>query len=128
MIAATAAASICVFLVAFWALRIVPASAGAVAIARDALGVMRDPALDDASREKAVQRASLRLLGTFFSILLRGAIAFGVSLLPIWLADAVGLASHHKVIAFLSRWDVILIASLLVGLGYLAGKRLWTSR
>ena len=127
MIAATAALSICTFLVALWLVRVVPVSAGAVGVARDALGAMRDGQLDDAAREKAVQRASLRLLQTFFSILARGAVAIGASLVPIGLADLAGLAAGDQVIEFLSRWDVIVIASVVIVIGYLVRMRLWAS-
>lgn len=127
MIVATAAASISVFLVAFWLSGVVPASASALAIARGALGAMRDAGLDDAAREKVVQRASLRLIGTFVSILVRAAVAIGASLLPIWLADVAGLAANEQVIDFLSRWDVIAIASIVIVLGYLVRVWLWAT-
>jgi hypothetical protein len=127
MIVATAVASICAFLVALWLVGVIPASAGAVAIARDALSVLRDAELDDAAREKAVQRASVRLLTTFFSILARGAAAIGASLVPIWLADVAGIAPSDHVIEFLARWDVIAIASVVIVIGYLVRVRLWAS-
>lgn len=125
MIVVTAAASISVFLIALWLARVVPTSAGAVTIARGALGAMRDTELDDAAREKAVQHASLQLLGTFVSILARGAAAIAASLVPIWLADVTGFAASDQVIAFLSRWDVIVIASIVIVIGYLVRTWLW---
>ncbi len=126
MIAATAAVSICAFLVALWLARVVPVSAGVVVIARNALGAMRDPALDDAAREKTVRHASLQLIGKFVSIVLRGVFAIGVSLVPIWLANASGLAASDQVIAFLSRWDVITVATIVIMIAYLLRIRLWT--
>jgi hypothetical protein len=125
VIVTTAAATIAVFVVALWLFRVVPASANALTIARGALGAMRDATLDDAARETAVQRASLRLLRTFVSILLRGTLAVGASLLPIWAADTAGLAASAEVIDFLSRWDVIAITSMVIVLGYLVRTRLW---
>jgi hypothetical protein len=127
MIVVTAAASIGVFLVALWLSGVVPASASALAIARSALGALRDTGLDDAAREQAVQRASIRLTVIFVSILVRGAVAIGASLLPIWLANAAGLAASDQVIDFLSRWDVIVIASIVIVLGYLLRIWLWAS-
>lgn len=124
MIVATAAAAICAFLIAFHYFRVVPIAARALAITREAWGVMRDPAFDDAARERAVRAASLRLFGTFFSILARGLLALAVSLLPIWLADASGLAARERTIDFLSRWDVILISSVVIVLGYIVQARL----
>ena len=125
MIAAAGIASIVLFLIALWRLGLVRIAQGALATAQGALTTMRDPALDDAAREKAVQAASLRLMGTFASIVLRGALALGVSLLPIWLADLAGLAASGEVIFFLSRWDVIAVASVVIVAGYVVRVRLW---
>lgn len=125
MIAATGIASILVFLVALWLLRLVPVASGAMTTARGALDAMRDEALDDAAREKAVQKASLQLMGAFVSIVVRGAVSLAASLLPIWLADRLALAADTDVIAFLSRWDVIVIASVVIIAAYVAWVRLW---
>ena len=125
MIVVTAAASIGMFLVAFWLSGVLTASASALAVARDALEQIRDTNNDDMAREKAARRASLRLIGILGSILGRGAVAVGASLLPIWLADVTDLAASGQVIAFLSRWDVIVSASIVIVLGYYARKRLW---
>lgn len=128
MIAAVGVASILLFMIALWLLRLVPVASGAVATAQGAMAVMRDPALDDAAREKAVQAASLRLMGTFASIVMRGALSLGVSLLPIWLADISGLASGEAVIGFLSRWDVIVTATVVICVGYVVWVRLWAPK
>lgn len=125
MIAAVGIASIVLFLVALWLFRLVPTAAGALATAQGAVGAMRDEALDDAAREKAVQSASLRLMGAFASIVVRGALSLGASLLPIWLADVAGLAAGNDVIDFLSRWDVIIIATVVIVAGYVIRIKLW---
>jgi len=125
MIPAVGIASILLFLVALWLLRLVPTAAGALATAQGAVAAMRDPALDDMAREKAVQAASLRLMGAFASIVARGALSLGASLLPIWLADLTGLAAVGAVIDFLSRWDVIVIATVVILAGYVIRVRLW---
>jgi hypothetical protein len=124
MIAATAAAVIAVFLVAFRVCRVVPASTDALTISRGALAALRNPDLDDAARETVARQASLRLLRAFVSILVRGGLALAASLLPIWIADIAGIAPSEGVIAFLSRWDVILVASTAIVLGYLVWGRL----
>ena len=126
MIVAIAVASIVVFLVALLLLGVVPAAARALTIARGAFAALRDPALDDAARERAARDASMRLLRSFISILARGGLAIAVSLLPIWLADASGLAPRDQIFDFLSRWDVILIASIVIGLGYAIRTLLWS--
>ncbi len=125
MIAAAGIASIVLFLIALWRLGLVRVATGAAATAQGALAVMRDPALDDAAREKAVQTASLRLMGIFVSIVWRGGLSLGISALPIWLADLSGLAASGAVIDFLSRWDVIGIASAVIVAGYVVRVRLW---
>lgn len=126
MIVATAAASIGIFLVALLLLRVVPAASNALTIARGAFEALRDPGLDDAARERAARSASIRLFGSFISILARGALAVAASLLPIWLADALGLARYDQIFDFLARWDVILIASIVLVLGYVVRTLLWS--
>jgi len=128
MIAVTAATVIAVFLVAFRVCRIVSASASALTIARGAFAALRNPDLDDAARETVARQASLGLLRAFVSILVRGVLALAASLLPIWIADTAGIAPSQGVVAFLSRWDVILVASATIVLGYLVWARLTARR
>lgn len=128
MTVAIGIASIALFLFAFWRLDLVRVAASALATARTALATMRDGSLDDATREKRVQAASIRLTGAFVSIAVRGAVALGVSLLPIWLGDVSGLAAGGEVIGFLSRWDVILVASAVIVAGYVLRARLSAQR
>ncbi|WP_193369824.1 hypothetical protein [Pelagibius marinus] len=127
MTPAVALASICAFIGAFWLLGIVRRAAAALAVTRGALAAMRDAALDEDAREKEVQRASLKLLGIFFSILARSLLALFASFLPIWVADTLGLASSETVLLFLARWDVILVVSLVLLAGYVLWNRLWAS-
>ena len=128
MIAAAAIASIGCFIVAFWLLGVARVGAGVLTVARGAVAAMRDENLDDAAREKAVQRASLQLMGAFASILVRSALALLISFLPIWIASLAGLASIEAVVAFLSRWDVIAVASMAVIAGYVIWTRLAPTR
>jgi hypothetical protein len=120
--------------VAVFALLLAPA--GIIAVcraaaeeARAALAVMGNSALDDRAKETAVRRASLGLFGSLGSILLRAAGVFLASLLPVLLADAVGLAPASAVVAWLSRWDVIAgvtVAMVAVWLAVKLGARaLW---
>ena len=99
-----------------------------MSIAASATAAIRDSELDDEAREKAVQRASLRLIGTFFSILGRSALTLLASFLPIWLVGLTDLAAPEDVISFLSRWDVMVIVTVVVVAGYLVGRRLWPPR
>lgn len=128
MIVATALASIGLFVVSLWALGIVRVAAGVIVIARGAVAAMRDEGIDDEAREKAVQRASVRLMRSFVSILLRSCLALFVSLLPIWLANSAELARSDDVLRYLSRWDVIAIVSLVLVAGYIIRLRLWPTK
>lgn len=127
MIVATAVASLSIFAIALGLSGVAGVAAGVLTTTQDAVAVMRDATLDEAAREKAIQRASVRLLSDAAGILVRAALSVAVSLVPIWLVDATGLAPFESVIAFLSRWDVVLIASVVMVAGYFARRRLWPS-
>ena len=128
MITATAIASIGVFIGAFWVFGIAKVGAGVLSTARGAVAAMRGESLDDEAREKAVRRASIQLISAFISILIRSALTFVASFLPIWLADFMDLATTEDVVRFLSRWDVIMIATIVVIAGYVIWMRRWPSR
>ena len=128
MIAVVSFVSIVCFLVAFSYARIVPVAAAALSTAQGAFRVMRDPAVDDDAREAAMQGAALKLIGTFASIFVRSVAAVVASMAPIYLADVLGLAASESVIGFLSRWDVILGASLIITGFYFIRLRLWPRR
>jgi hypothetical protein len=124
---AAASASVIVFAVALWLFGVIRVGSGVLVTARSALAAISDESLDDLAREKAVQKASLSLLGAFVSIALRSILALLASFLPIWLASLTGRTSVDEVMQFLSRWDVVLIASLLMIAVYVIGRRLWPS-
>lgn len=127
MIAATAVVSLGIFAVALAVSGVVGAAGGVLGTTNQTVAIMRDPGLDDHAREKAIQRASLKLLADFGSILLRGLASIAASLVPVWLMDAAGLAPAHAVFGFLARWDVMLIATVVMVLGYVLRTRLWPS-
>jgi hypothetical protein len=127
VIVATAVACIAVFVVALRISGVVGASAGVLTTTQQAVAIMRDGSIDDAAREKAIQRASIGLIASFGSILLRAALALAASLLPVWLAGMADLARPRDVFEFLSRRDVILAATGVMIVGYVARVRLWPS-
>ena len=128
MIAATAIASIGFFIGTFWVLGIARVGARVLVIAKGAIATMRDERLDDEVREKVAQRASIQLIGAFFSILVRSVLAFLASFLPIWIASMADFATIEDVLRYLSRWDVIVIVSMVIIAGYVIWMRLWPSR
>lgn len=125
MIVVVSLVSIALFLVAFWSVRVIPVAVGVLSTAQGAIDVVRDPTVDDDAREKAVQRASLQLLGAFISILLRSIAALAAAFAPIYLADLMDLAPSEGVMVFLARWDVILGATIVICVLYYAKARLW---
>ena len=74
-----------------------------------------------------MQRASIELLSAFISIFFRGGLAIVVSFVPIWLASLTDLTTTEKIVSFLSRWDVIVIATIVVTAGYAIKVRVWPS-
>jgi hypothetical protein len=127
LIVTTAILSVGIFVVAFALSGVGGAAAGVLATTQATMAVMRDATLDDAARERAVQRSSLKLVSDFVSIFLRGGLSLAASLLPIWLMDVTGLVSARAVIGFLSRLDVIAGTTIVMVLGYVAWTRVWRS-
>jgi hypothetical protein len=124
----TAIASVILFTMGLWAFGVLRVGAQALGTARGSLATLRDPRLDDTAREQAVQAASLRLFGAFFSILLRTALVLLAAALPLGLAGLAGLAAPEAVVAFLLRWDVIALTTLAMLAGYVVWRRLWATR
>lgn len=124
MIAVTAIVSTGLFVLAFGILGIARIGAGVLVTARDAVAVMRDENSDDETREKVARRASLQLMGALFSILVRTALAVLAAFVPIWIAASAGFAASGDVLRFLSRWDVIVAASLVIIAGYIMWMRM----
>ncbi len=128
MIVAIAVASILVFVVVFWIAGVVPAAQKAMATASHAGTVMSSKELDDDIKEKEVQKAAIALLGSVVSITARSLLALVAAAIPIYGADAAGLAGSETVIDFMSRWDVIIIVSVIMIAGYVVGRWLWRAR
>jgi hypothetical protein len=119
MIVAIAVAAVGTFVVAFSVLGVANAAAGAVTMARGAVTLLSDSAMDDETRERAARHASGRLFLMACSVALRGTLAAVIALLPVLAAERAGMVAFDDVVAFLSRWDAMLGASVLVLLGYL---------
>ena len=128
MIIAVAVASILAFVLVFWKAGVVPAAQKAIATASHAGKVMSSKELDDEVKEKEVQKAAIGLLGSVGSITIRSVLSLVGAAVPIYGAKAAGLVSADAVIDFLSRWDVIIIVSVVMIAGYLLGRRLWRAR
>ena len=127
MITATAIVSIIVFICSFHLSGVVRVSTGVLVIVHGAFATIRDNSLDDETREKELQEASVKLFGAFISIIFRSALTLLLSFLPIWLVSLISFVKIEDVIYFLSRWDVILIASVIIVAGYIIRNRLQPS-
>ncbi len=123
MMVIVALVSVSFFLIAFWRLRIAQVGKESLKTSQSAFAAMGDKTLDDEAREKMIQGASIKLFSAFFSILIRSALALGISFLPIWLADLAGVVRIDTVLSFLARWDVITILSLVIIIGYVVLMR-----
>lgn len=113
------------FAAGFWRFGGMRAAMNVLAVMRQIASVLRDPQLDDLVKEAAAQRGAFQLLIGFCSIAGRGALACLLSLVPVWIADATGLARREAVLDYLSRWDVLVVASVVLTAAYLVGARLW---
>lgn len=120
-----AAISVGVFLLAFWRANVIPTAKAALLTVGGAMRAMRDPALDEMTRERTVQKAAIGLLVASGSLVLRSFLAVAAAFAPILVADWTGLVPQAAILAFMERPDVILVVTL-VTLGLAAGARVWT--
>ena len=127
MTVVVAACCIAAFLAAAWRLRVMELSAAALLDSRRALALLSDRVMEEADRERAVQRASIELLITSLSVAARGALALLASMAPLVVADRVGLVTFGDVVGFLSRVDVIVGATVVVGSAVIVKRRVWPS-
>jgi hypothetical protein len=116
--------AVLLFLAAFKLLRVPEAAGRAIRTARAAVIAMRDPLLSEEVRERTVQRASISLIGSFVSIVLRGAGALLASLAVIFGFEVAGLGRSEEIIGFLSRWDVLAVSTVAITAAWLLQRRL----
>lgn len=92
---------------------------------RTAMRAMQDPELDELARERTVRAAAIRLVIASGSLILRNLAALLLAFVPILAADLTGIVPLAAMIDFMERWDVILIATIVVTVGLVAGARIW---
>ena len=105
---------VALFIGIFRLFKIVPIAAEVLTMTRRVTAVILDSALDDDAKERAVRDASKRLIIQFLQITIRAAAALAVPTVVLYGVDWVGLASLEDIVAFLLRWEVILISTLAV--------------
>ena len=125
MLNALAAASVVIFMLVFWRLGVVASARNAVAIMQHAIDTMRNPSIDELTRERAVQSDSLKLLREAVSLLCRSAVALIAAFAPLALADQQGLVPLSDSLQYLARWDVIITLSALALFIWIVASRIW---
>jgi hypothetical protein len=95
------------FVAAFVATRLTDSFGEVLRTAKSAIGVFRDPKLDDDAKELAARRASWVLLKQSAAITGKGALCVAGALLPFWAADQTGLKPWSETIEFAARLDVL---------------------
>jgi hypothetical protein len=123
MTAIASVLAVLVFLAAFSLLRVVDASRRAMRTAQEAVAAMSDPTLSEEVRERTVQRGAISLIGSFVSIVLRGAGALLASLSVVFAFEVAGLGRAEEVIHVLSRWDVLVFSTVAITAGWVLRRR-----
>lgn len=111
------------------------AALGIVASARGTLGglwadiaVLGDKSVTDDEKERHARKAAFRALAGTAGLTLRLVGVLAAAALPVWLADAAGLADAGEVADYALRLDVLAITTVaMVGLALLA-RRLRVAR
>lgn len=123
MLAAYLAACV-LFAGAFALLGIVGRTMAMFAAMRGSFKVMRDPAMDDLAKEKAIQKGSIELLAHLVAVVAMLALAFGVAAVPALIGSWAGLFSLDEFVAFTLRPDVLVVTiAVFAGIAFVVRKR-----
>jgi hypothetical protein len=80
--------------------------------ARRANEVLQNSALDDFTKEKAVQSVAIELFKLLGLLSVGSIIAVGLPIAVVWLAGAAGMLSFDAVMVMLLRWEFLLAATV----------------
>lgn len=95
--------------------RIVTHSRSVIDRSREAMGVIRNPALDDDDREQAFRRISGALFVLMARLVIGAVVSLGTPLLVVWLGDQWGLLDFGSVMAILAEpW--FLVATVVIAI------------
>ncbi|WP_209507457.1 MULTISPECIES: hypothetical protein [unclassified Ruegeria] len=108
--------------------KVTPITASTLAVAKKALGIIRQSDLGSDAKEVFAQKAALPLFWHFSEILWRFLAVVAVAFLPILISDAVELASADTVKVFPLRRDIIVILSTVLIAGWCQKGRVWYSK
>lgn len=113
MTAAAVALSAALLAAALRFSRIERIAADAAGTAREALGVMRDPALDEEAKERLVQRGAVALMGKAALLTAVSAAILALPFLLLLFFHAAGLAPLDDTLALAASWRMIALAAAL---------------
>lgn len=89
-----------------------------VACSSDCLGVLRNNALSDAEKERALQENAVQLFRLLGLLAAGSALALGLPLGIVWGVEYLGIGSFQAVLALLQRLDFLALTTLVSLLGY----------
>ena len=107
-------ATIVCFAVALHISGLVARVRAAIVAARQAMVVFTDKTLDEATKERLLQRDARFLLGQAILIVLTAVIVLAMSGVVLWVSDFLGIASFAIVSDFLLSQEVIIGGTVLV--------------
>lgn len=125
MTVTVAMVAVLVFVLAFRRSGIVSVAQHALQVTSHSTRVVMSRDLDDEIKEQEARKAAVDLLSSALSICWRTVLVLLASVAPIYGADAVGLVDAGAVISLLSRWDVIVVVSVVMVIAYVLIQRVW---
>jgi len=114
MVIITYCLAVLLFCAAFYLTHLIASCNQVITIAKTAVKTIADKNLDDYTKEKATQEAAIGMLKGFFVLGAKIAVILGLTILPLWLADAAGLASFTETSEFSLRLDVLAVTTVTV--------------
>ena len=116
--------SVAIFILAFQGFGVARVGYDVKVHIEDAISIIRRKDLDDRTREKEIQRVSLKLFGSFFSIIFRSLITFLAAFIPIGAGHFLEIVDMKDVLRFLSRIDIIVVISIVITLWYIIKRQI----
>ena len=106
--------AVLLFCLSFYFARVVETCRKVLSIVRESMGVLTDGNLDDLVKEEAIKEAALSMAKQCIVLLIKILIILGVTVLPMWLAALMGVATLSETSQFAMRWDVLVITTLVI--------------
>lgn len=111
------------FVIVFSATRLSASFSQVSQVANAAIAAFRNPQLDDDAKERIARQASFTLFRKALDIVLKAILTLTSAAAPFWAANALNLATLNDTIAFASRWDVLVVTTVVMIGAWLAWRR-----